>query len=200
MKINDQYKIADYYPVAVGNTWTYMDDKNKVLSQTVSEIVYLDDVTIEKFVTTEGKTVYVKGNEGLNAFKIKMKAVELSYAPPISMSPQLVSINENHSYNSRVTMKIMGIKFNLGYLSGTTILKGEEDIAVPAGKFNNCLRFESEASQKILFFNIQSKLTVWFAWDTGGIRYDSVTKFAGMTFKGQQVLTHAKLGNRSLPV
>lgn len=197
METIKQYKISDYYPIAVGNTWSYIDNKNKTLSQMVSEIAQVDNVTIEKFVTTEGRTIFVRGNEGLNAFKIKMKGIELTYTPPISMSPQEISKGQCHTYDSQVTMRILGLEFNFGRISGATILLGEEDIVVPAGSFKKCLKFESKAAQKILFFKVESKLVVWFALATGGIRYDFATKFAGITFRSQQLMTQAKLGEKN---
>jgi hypothetical protein len=194
----DKYLIEDYNPLRKNNSWVYLKNNKSTLSHFVSEDTELNGLPVQKVISSDGTTVFLESKNGLNTYIIKKKVGTLSYDPPISMSPKEIAIGEVHSYVSRMTFSIFNMNINFGSISGSNCLVGIEDIKVPAGYFEKCLKFESVASKKG-FLGVDYKLTIWFAKNVGEVKCEFTTKMAGITSRVKKELIEAVIGQTHFP-
>lgn len=190
--------MSEFNPLAKGNSWVFLSNGRGKVTQTVSDIAYVGGERVEKVISSDGKVVLLKNEQGLNTYEIKQKLGKLTYDPPISLAPEQLVTGNIHKYSSKVTMIFLGIPIRMGRINGFTILVGEEDVTVPAGHFSNCLKFESVATQKG-FVKAESKLTIWFAKGIGEVKCEFSTTVAGRTKSTQKHLLAAVVGNRQIP-
>jgi hypothetical protein len=195
----NKFLISEYNPLVKDNSWVYLKNNKSKLSHFVFGDVNLNGLSVQKVISSDGTTVYLKNEDGLNTYVIEKKAGVLTYDPPISLSPKEISIGEVHEYVSKITFSILGLRLNFGNIFGANELIGIEDVSVPAGNFKKCLKFESTAFRKG-WLGINYKLTIWFAKDVGEVKCEFTTKIAGITSRVKKELITAIVGNVHFPI
>jgi len=195
----NKYLIEEYNPLVKNNSWVYLQNDKSELSHFVSDNIDLNGVQVQKVISSDGTSVYLENKNGLNTYIIKKKVGTITYDPPISLSPKEIALGDSHSYVSKMTFSIFNINFNFGNIQGSNRLVAIEDVEVPAGYFEKCLKFESTASKKGLF-GVDYSLVIWFAKNVGEVKAEFTTKMMGITTKVKKKLIQAEVGQVRYPL
>lgn len=194
----EKYLIEEYNPLEKNNSWLYLKNNKTKLSHLVVDDVIFNGLELQKVVSSDGSTVLLEYKNGLSTHVIKKKAGKMVYQPPLTLSPKEVEIGEVYKYTSNVIFSIFNLNFNFGEIIGSSQLIGFEDVEVPAGLFEQCLKIESTASKKGLF-PINHSLIIWFAKGVGEVKCEFTTRVAGLNTHVKKELLEAVVSGRRFP-
>lgn len=139
--------IKDYFPLRKGNEWTYLVEINgekQIRTMRIEGKEIVDGIKTIKIDYGNGETDYmVPTNEGLRRYKYTHAngTYRTFFKPKAIILPRTLSMDESYFSNffySQFTKD--GIHYNSTDQFIIVTLIGLEDVDVPAGKFENCLK------------------------------------------------------------
>lgn len=164
---------ANYYPVAVGNKWTYSIAGTGASAglTTTSEVTQTGNNTFtmkaSQSNTTDYSTMdYVFANNTWAFSKVNSCGANgtvytvTTYAPPMPILPSNTSLGTQETYTTSAT-SVSSAGQSSFTMSNTFTIVGSETVTVPAGTFNNALKVTNTNT-----FNT----TMWFANGVGFIK------------------------------
>lgn len=147
------YKTADYYPLGQGDTWTYReteeDGEIEYETKTVSGTETIDGVVATKVLEDSDEYELFTNSNGITFYKsydineedgVVEEEVDI-LDPPLIYVPTEVSIGTKHTFNSTIRHTENGFSAT-GTISIETTVEGIENVTVPAGTFENCLKIK----------------------------------------------------------
>jgi hypothetical protein len=178
------FTISEYFPLEQGNTWTYIEEDNQLTVQRVSGTQKINGVNAIKVIDEDGD-YFLYGNtngflwyEQYDADDIPGCGWEKQILdPPVKFCDSVVSVGS--TYASTTTLKKTDCKGNSAsiYLSYGFTIEGIEDVTVPAGTFNDCLKITG-----IITVNGSTQTNeqyIWLAKGLGQVKSISVDKDNG---------------------
>lgn len=207
------YNMIEYFPLGLGDTWTYLEDDGGYTTEIASGTETVDSIIAKKLEEAgEGDYIlFTMDSNGLNKYKDYETDdgmwKTILYEPPVHYSPAQVSIGTVQAYNSNATVLDSEGFSATGTVSGTATVEGIEDVTVPAGFFQECLRIKTFTNTSFEggTFSEISESTIWFANGVGIVR-DTGTATSYMsgepvgTETWDDVLVDATVGGVSYPV
>ena len=185
---------GNYYPLAVGNTWTYRDDEgNRIIFKVVDKIqIHLsEDHLVESFVLEKSNTdenlENVKNysylgesldeNGKVNGIVQHAQNITSGTDGTILFLPFLPLYNfpliPGNKWTTNFQAEIVPERLPLGSGLDEVEVLSEETVTVPAGTFNNV--FQVQESFRWTFFDVQDlNITVakkWLAPDIGIVKF-----------------------------
>jgi len=174
-KLNgDKIDYKKYYPLHQGDSWTY--------SVIEGEDMHEDTVKVEgKEIINGVETVkMIDDDDEYDCIAIDLEGVKqykefdgdkyYIFNPPKLVFPN-IRIGEDKRYLvDKILYSIEGSKIEEDSENGKIMLKSIEDIEVPAGKFNDCLKFFVAFEEKDSDGSSDSECTVWLASGVGMVQ------------------------------
>lgn len=206
------YNMADYFPLGLGDTWTYEEEFGGSYTRTVSGTETINGTVAQKFEETVTGSYMLFNNNANGLILYKEYRTDNgdwemeTYDPPLTYSPATFSIGDSHPYNSTIYYSDSGDITMTGTISGTSFVEGVENVIVPAGTFEDCLRIKlTENYTYPDGFSITYEFTLWFAKGIGIVKeIGSETYFIDGeivgTFTYLEELVSATVGGISYPV
>jgi len=167
------YDLREYYPLAEGNRWQYaiteMNGSENILKEEnmVKGTEMVGDLNVTKLIYGENNyKLIMVFPEGLRIYKdVEAEIIDI-FDPPIT------TYFEN---GEKLSSAIQGSNSENSVVGGTittvSALESTEDITVPAGTFENCLKFSIEREEKISSGWEESSLCkVWLAKGIGRVK------------------------------
>ena len=173
----------EYFPLAQGNEWTYVrtvdGETGPLTSAFVDGAELVDGVQTTKFTMT-GLTqgvyydyFYAKDLEGLKEYKFNNSFDTYNIYNPARMTfPADLDVGDTfeglNSYSSFRSEDDSILSTTTG--THTVHLETIEDISVPAGAFNDCLKFNVLTSQQTGELTAQIDAKIWYAYGIGMVK------------------------------
>jgi hypothetical protein len=199
------FTISEYFPLEQGNTWTYREEDDDLTVKTISGTEKINAVDAAKMIDEDGDYSLWTNTNGLVWYK-EYDADDIPgcgwkqqlFNPPIHASDPVVSVGSTYaSYTVLTKIDCTGSSATAS-VSYEFSIEGIENVTVPAGTFNNCLRIKG-----ILSMNggaQTSELTIWLAKGVGEVKEISVSKQNGITVNiWSRNLVSAVVGGVSYP-
>ncbi len=182
-----------YFPHVVGTSWDFSGPLGEVVvvdSQRVGSSEFRLDFDGDGYTRRLQETFVVSRNQiywkeyDLSNFPL------ISFEPPLPILPPSLRAGDSLVVDSREQWRdSIGTSFSVR--SVVTVL-GLEDVAVPAGDFENCVHlrqalvYEDESVPHLFTW-----IELWYAKNTGWVKYDSET--------GSGELLSAVIGDKRYP-
>jgi hypothetical protein len=179
------FTISEYFPLGQGDTWTYREEDDDLTVRTISGTENINGVDAAKIIDEDGDYYLWTNSNGLIWHK-EYDADDVPgcgwqqfiFNPPIIASGPIVSVGSTYASNTTLTeTDCAGGAANVS-ISYVFSLEGIENVTVPAGTFNNCLRIKG-----ILAVNGSTEtqeLTIWLAQGVGEVKEISISKQNGV--------------------
>lgn len=181
---DEPYDLSKYFPMDIGNRWVYQSftlegeeflESTMIISVKSKEILDSKEIYLFESVFNGKRPLifyYILDKEGIYLYKMVLEnGYSNIFSPPLLVFPKNVRLGQGSNLSTLI--KTYDANDNLAD-EGTIEIKGEvekvENITVPAGKFENCLKVSSSAtvrSKKKSMFVIRS---IWFAPGVGKIK------------------------------
>jgi len=183
------YDTSEYFPLGQGDTWTIrsIEQEGAEIDEDIDTWVILGTEKIRGLLAAkriegdDGDYELITNTKGIQFYKdyeIDIEdgsAIEESidtYNPPIMYVPPRVSVGSRHSFKSTLTHKeTSGFKVT-AKISGEMIVEGMEDVTVPAGSFQDCLRIK--ITRHLVAPKVKheesSETTIWLAKGVGMVK------------------------------
>jgi hypothetical protein len=213
------YNVAEYFPLGIEDTWTYLEDTSDYFTSTVTETVIIDGVEAKKLHDDYGDdgsyNLFTIDTIGLRKYEFyEYDTADDSwerqiYDPPITILPAEVSIGTVQNFDATVYYSDSNDLSTTGTISGNMTVEGIEDVTVPAGIFVDCLRLKltqiftfSDGSHS---YSYADEVTIWIARGVGIVRSRGSGEYAidgevVNTDAWGDVLVSATVGGVSYPV
>jgi hypothetical protein len=180
------FTISEYMPLGQGDTWTYREEDNDSTVKTISGTEKINGVDAVKIIDEDGDYTLWTNSNGLKWYK-EFDADDIPgcgwdqqlFNPPITASDPVVSIGSTYTSNTVLTKVDCTGSSGTASVSYGFSIEGIENVTVPAGTFNNCLRIKG-----ILSMNggaQTSEFTIWLAKGVGEVKEISISKQNGIT-------------------
>jgi len=181
-----EFTISEYFPLGQGDTWTYREQDNELTVKTISGTEKINGVDAAKMIDEDGDYQLWTNSNGLKWYK-EFDADDIAgcgweqqlFNPPITASDPFVSIGATYASNTVLTIVDCTGSSGTASVSYGFSIEGIENITVPAGTFNNCLRIKG-----ILTVNGNTQtneMTIWLAKGLGVVKSINVSKKNGST-------------------
>jgi ubiquitin len=187
VKIGDddsEIAMSEYFPLHKGDTWTYMEEDDELTVQTMVGTQKINGVTVAKIIDEDGDYNLFATAGGFGLYE-QYDANDIPgcgwqkqiYNPPIKFSDSAVSVGS--TYASTTTLTQTDCKGNSATVSLSYESKIEdfEDVTVPAGTFNNCLKIT--ATITINGTTQTNEQQIWLAKGLGQVKSISIDKDNG---------------------
>jgi hypothetical protein len=176
--------ISEYFPLGQGDTWTYREEDNQLTTKTVSGTQKINGVDAVKVIDEDGDyQLWTNGNgivwyKEYDADDIPGCGWEQSiFSPPIHVSDLLVSVGSSYTSNTTLTQTDCTGKSSIASLSYEFTIEGIEDVTVPAGIFNDCLKIKGVIA--VNGGTQTQEITIWLAEGLGEVKSISIEKENG---------------------
>lgn len=169
------YDLSDYYPLEENNRWEYSVLENeerydKAVIVKGKEVI--SNVETVKMVSDDTYSCFVLDAEGVKKYKGSDRNDYIVFEPPEIIFPVNMEVGEIKEYPvNSIDYDIYGKKMGEVPWINKVSFSAIEDVEVPAGKFNNCLKFsllmeweEAEGSYGI------DDTTIWLAPGIGKVK------------------------------
>jgi hypothetical protein len=181
-----EFTMSEYLPLGQGDTWTYREEDDDLTVKTISGTEKINGVDAAIMIDEDGDYDLWTNSNGLMWYK-EYDADDipgcgwdqLIFDPPIHASDPVVSVGSTYASNTVLTETDCTGSSATASVSYEFRIDGIEDVTVPAGTFNNCLRIKG-----ILTLNggtQTSELTIWLAKGVGEVKEISISKQNGVT-------------------
>ena len=180
-----EFTISEYFPLGQGDTWTYREEDNDLTVKTISGTERINGVDAAKIIDEDGDYYLWTNSNGLVWYK-EYDADDIPgcgweqivFNPPIIASSAVVSVGS--AYASAATLSASDCTGGSANVSISYVfsIEGIENVTVPAGIFNNCLRIKG-----ILTVNGSTEtneMTIWLAKGVGEVKSISIDKQNGV--------------------
>ena len=182
-----EYLLKQYYPLSEGKTWnylqTYEDGHKNYEVHCIGGSGEVDDVTANReYEFDSGELEYYNyaynclawTKEGLKTYKgVCSDGTYNLYDPPAIVLPRMIRIGEAFSSEgTRTYYDVDGNETDSWEYSIELTLEGVEDIEVPAGSFDGCLKFSGNEVDE----GEEADLTLWLAPGIGEVKRELGTE------------------------
>jgi hypothetical protein len=174
------YRIAEYYPLGQGDTWLYGWNQlsaktyEGMYTRTISGTETIDNVEAVKLQMSSGGYYLFTNTNGLTRYKDGIEAeYQRLFSPPLQEYPARMSVGEQHTFSSDVTVTNAEGNSFAANISITVTLEGSEEVTVPAGTFPSSLKLKG--TWTYIFYNGNSTIceyTEWLAKQVGFVKVD----------------------------
>jgi hypothetical protein len=178
------FNIAEYFPLGQGDTWTYREEDNQLTTKTVSGTQKISGVDAVKVIDEDGDyQLWTNGNgivwyKEYDADDIPGCGWEQSiFSPPIHVSDLFVSVGSSYTSNTTLTQTDCTGKSSIASLSYEFTIEGIEDVTVPAGIFNDCLKIRGVIA--VNGGTQTQEITIWLADGVGQVKSINIEKENG---------------------
>ncbi len=169
----DKIDYKKYYPLRQGDNWTYSVIEGEDMYEEKARVEgkeIVNGVETVKMVHDNEYDCIAIDSEGVKQYKGFDGDEYYVFNPPKLVFPN-IGIGEDKRYLAdRILYSIEGSKMGEGSENGKIILESIEDIEVPAGKFDDCLKFfvvsewkDSDGSHG------KDECTIWLASGIGKV-------------------------------
>jgi hypothetical protein len=208
---NTSYVTSEYFPSGQGDIWTYLYDGMDYGTLNVSGTETMNNVVASKIVDDNGDyKLMTSDNNGIKlyeSYKVKSCGLgKMAFSPSLSYFPGILSIGKIHSSTSTFTYTECTGRPLTGTVSLEVTVVGIEDVNVPAGTFNDCLKFSiiRLLSAPIIKYSSIYEGTLWLAKDIGKVKEvgTRIVRENGVVIEADldtDELTSATVGNISYP-
>ncbi|NNF99911.1 MAG: hypothetical protein HKM93_11075 [Desulfobacteraceae bacterium] len=172
---DDFYNVVDYSPFNIGDNYTYRKSPSPspVHTKTITGTEMVHGVEAVKVEDGSGDYELWSNTDGIRIHKIvENGGADITlFDTPVTMIPAQVTVGETYTFDANFTYEENGVPANSGTYSGEVYIEGFEDITVPAGEFQDCLKVVTEQTwvfnSPSLSINFTS--TLWIAYDVGDV-------------------------------
>jgi hypothetical protein len=198
---------ADYFPLQVGNAWTYSPPSgvygNRVDSIIGTETIngtlaYIWNCQETLMYTLNEKRWLERAGDDLRMHKIwSNKGMDATFTPALTVGKLNPSLGETYSFEA--DMKVNGVSV---HFKGTHNIESITDtVTVAAGTFNNCIRirelFEYKSNGVVTGYAYNK---IWYAPDVGPIIYRYYTQNWASTTLSQELVSFSIVtGRKAMP-
>ncbi|MBI5373975.1 MAG: hypothetical protein HZA77_00960 [Candidatus Schekmanbacteria bacterium] len=177
------YNMSSYFSILQGNRWTYFnksDRGEKEVSYKIEGSEIFHGVEVPKKVQVDNEEEYfctlVDPVYGVRDYKhhLGMAPNYLIYTPPTLVIPAKMRAGDIHyntchlfRHNSDGSMQDEGEFYDI------TVFDGVENVTVPAGKFDDCLKVTLTRDDVFSEIVINVVLTEWLAKGIGIVKSDA---------------------------
>ena len=206
------YKMADYFPLGLGDTWTYEEEFGGFFTKTVSGTETINGTIAQKMDEMGAAyTLFTNDSNGLKRYKT-FTTEDGSWRmdifnPPIIYSPAAFSVGNSQTFNSTVSYSDGEGLLDSGTITGTSTVEGIETAVVPAGTFEDCLRIKITENYALSggSLSFTTDYTLWLAKGVGIVRdtgSETISVFGVPigTFTWDEKLSSATIGGVSYQV
>lgn len=204
----DAYEASKYFPLDINSKWTYEISKIQGEKSTAGDLV----VSLVSGDKLDGKDVYlfksflngdafdtlyyVLDEGGIYVYKvISHDGSSVVFSPP-NRSPFLDIVQAGQKYTTSTPAEIYSpvtASTIDGRLELEWTIEGVEDVVVPAGRFEDCLKISSSS-----VFNTETSITIttqtrWFALGVGKVKEDYVVTSQGLNIEGGELYAKIEL-------
>jgi hypothetical protein len=206
------YNMADYFPLGLGDTWTYEEEFGGFFTKTVSGTETINGTIAQKMDEMGAAyTLFTNDSNGLRRYKTfttedgswRMDIFD----PSIIYSPAAFSVGNSQTFNSTVSYSDGEGLLDSGTITGTSTVEGIETAVVPAGTFEDCLRVKITENYALSggSLSFTSDYTLWLAKGVGIVRdtgSETISVFGVPigTFTWDEKLASATIGGVSYQV
>jgi hypothetical protein len=199
---NGGYRIAEYYPLGQGDTWTYRNSEGS-RQDTVAGTETIDGVQAVKVQRDDGSYILVTNTNGITQYKEYQQEnggwEQMVYSPPLSISSSEMSVGDRHTFRSTMTYSDSGGFTDTATVSGETTLEGFEDVTVPAGTFSQCLKLKTTLTFTFPEGSFTIEVTVFLAKGVGEVKNIDQSTDDGVVVTETTELLSATVGGVSYP-
>lgn len=173
------YKTAEYYPLAQEDTWTYRETEEDGEIDYDTKIVRgtetIDGVVATKVLSGSDKyelrTVDSNGITLYKEYEVENGGwVQMVFNPPLNLLPAEVSIGTKKTINSTMNHTNSEGETGTETISGETTVEGIENVTVPAGTFNDCLKIKIKVTLTSPEETEIEEITMFFAKGVGMVK------------------------------
>lgn len=181
-----EFTMSEYFPLGQGDTWTYREEDAELTVKTISGTENINGVNAAKMIDEDGDYHLWTNSNGIVWYKEYdaddipgCSWEQLIFNPPIIASGPVVSVGSTSASNTTLTKTDCTGSSSTASVSYEFSIEGIENVTVPAGTFNNCLRIKG-----ILTVNGStetSEMTIWLAKGLGEVKLINISKQNGTT-------------------
>jgi hypothetical protein len=205
------YNMVDYFPLGLGDSWTYEEEFGGFYTRTVTGTETVNGTEAYKMEEIgDLYTLFTNDSNGLRRHKtytIDNGSWRMDiFDPPLFYSAAVFSVGDSHPYNSTVSYSDGEGLFDTGTISGTSSVEGIEDVVVPAGAFEDCLRVKITENYALSggSLSFTTDFTIWLAKGVGIVKdigSETISVFGVPlgTFSWDEKLASATVGGISHP-
>jgi hypothetical protein len=167
--------LEKYYPLEQGNKWIYVTREGtseKIFHIKGNEIINgTNTVKIAENKDPDRYDCIAVDVEGVKQYKQNKKDQYVIFNPPMMLFPNLEPSEEKNFTMGVDIYKSDGTKYTTDITEQISLESSVEDIIVPAGAFNNCLKFSITTNYTALNGNSITKFcSIWLAADIGQVQ------------------------------
>ncbi len=176
-------RTADYFPLGQGDTWTYDsevtsegDSWQETVTKTVSGTETIKGVEAAVLTEDDGDySLYTSDDNGVTLYaehNVKDSGWErLEYDPPLNLLPGEIYVGLTKSSSATLTYTTSDGLSLTGTYSVELTVEGIEDVTVPAGTFEDCLRVRFTGERASSDGNSETfAFTTWLAKGVGDVK------------------------------
>ncbi len=159
------YNLQHYFPLSLGNNWTYSNgEETKSFVVNGKEETFTEEMALRIMEDSGEYTCFLWKDSGLVFFRRAAVTGPYRADTPAIWLPLSLSVDESVTQSIPVTTYTTetGIPARQFNLSRTVRLSSVEDVTVPAGTFNNCLKIEISGDEQE---------TWWLAKEAGRVKF-----------------------------
>lgn len=206
------YDLSKYFPLNQGDAWTYSlteDGESSIVSVRIGGEEQIGGVKTIKIVDEGSGDDYrcVSADlDGIKEYKDFDSGTYVIYAPPRLVFPNNIEIGAAKKYSADLTI----YEVNNNEIkdkrtgAGSIRLESVEDVQVPAGKFNGCLKFSTSSENKKDDGSYEKDdYTAWLAQGVGIVKeisiateYDAETKEMSVSEETLQLVSAVIAGEK----
>lgn len=199
---NGGYRIAEYYPLGQGDTWTYRDSEG-AWRDTVAGTETINGVEAVKVQRDDGSYILVTNSSGRTLYKQYDQEnggwEQMVYSPDLAFTSSKMSVGDRHPFSSTVTWTDSDGNTDTATVSGETTLEGFEDVTVPAGTFSQCLRLKITITFAFPGESFTAEITSFLAKGVGEVKNVDQSTEDGVVVTETTVLLNATVGGVNYP-
>jgi hypothetical protein len=195
---------GDYYPLEVGNNWTYKDNDGNTIEFEIVDIIDIEVLDITSFV----KQVTTSELQDAANFSYIAKDSDFVYqygmgganagGDTITFSPQLpiyrFPLIPGDSWEIEFEVKVQPGGFYVGKGSAVYEVISEEELAVEAGTFQHVFQVKEDFTWELLEREVDHIITYhWLAPNVGVVKFTQEENIGG-----EVIITEATLQSYSL--
>lgn len=187
------YDTSEYFPLGLSDTWTTREIQTEITQEGEQTDENIDTKAILGTEKIKGVDALKRGNPGSGSYDLMTNTSGIkvyksydadfeedvlveettnTYNPPVLYVPPRLSVGTRHSFKSTVTSKSTLAGKAVIKWTGDMIVEGIEDVTVPAGTFNDCLRIKFVENRTVKGANhVEStEATRWLARGVGIVK------------------------------
>ncbi len=222
------YDTAEYFPLVLGDTWTTREIQTEITQEGEEVDEDMDTSTVFGTENIKGVIAMKRGDieggsydlmtntKGLIIYKnydsdfeddVLVNEIVETYNPPLMYLPPRLSVGTRHAFKSTMTHKESSGFNATAKITVDLVVEGIENVTVPAGNFQDCLRIWIKRGLIAKKFNHEesSESTYWFAKGVGIVkREENSTEINNNVVEKKQISTaellSATVGGVNYPV